>query len=69
MKTALLQGKEIEPTVYVQAPQEANKTKIWTLQKGVYDLANASRYWHLYAQEQLIKFDANVCSVDPGIFY
>ena len=69
VKTALLQGKQIEQTVYVQAPKEANTTKIWKLQKGVYGLANASHYWYLYVREQLIKFGVNVSSVDSRIFY
>lgn len=58
-----------EQRVYVQAPKEANATKIWKLQKGVYGLTNASRYWYLCVREQLIKYGANVSSVDPSIFY
>ena len=46
VKTAFLQGKQIERTVYLQPPKEANANKIWELQKCIYDLADASRYWY-----------------------
>ena len=32
-------------------------------------LADASRYWYLCLKEELIKFGANVSSVDLGLFY
>lgn len=46
MKTAFLQDKQIERTLYLQPTKEANKTKICKLQKCVYDLADASPYWY-----------------------
>ena len=40
-----LQGKTIERTVFVHPPKEANTNKICKLQKCIYGLADASRYW------------------------
>ena len=42
---------------------------MWKLQKCVYGLADACRYWYLRVKEELIKLGANVSSVDPGLFY
>ena len=69
VKTASLQGKQIERIVYLRPTKEANTNKIWRLQKCVYRLADASRYWCLRVKEELIKFGANVTSVDPCLFY
>ena len=69
LKTAFLQGKQIERTVYLWPTQEANTNKTWKPQKCVYGLADASRYWYLLVKEELIKLWANVSSVDQGLFY
>ena len=34
-------------------PKEANTLNIWKLQKCVYGLADASRYWYLRVREEL----------------
>ena len=68
VKTAFLQGKQIERTVYLRPPKEANTGKIWKLQKCVYGLADASRYWYLRVKEELIKLGVNVIPVDLGLF-
>ena len=67
VKTVFLQGKHIKRTVYLQPLKEANK--IWKLQKCVYGLADASRYWYLCVKEELIKLGTNESSVDPSLFY
>ena len=43
VKTAFLQGKELEREVLVKPPQEAKTDKLQHLQKDVYGLADASR--------------------------
>ena len=69
VKTGIVQGKQIERTVYLWPLKEANTNKIWKLQKCVIGLADASRYWCLYVKEELIKPHENVSSVDLGLFY
>ena len=49
--------------------KEVNTNNIWKLQKCVYGLADASRYWYLRVKEELIKLGANVSPVDPGLLY
>ena len=69
IKTAFLQGKQFERTVYLCLPKEANTSSIWKLQKCVYSLADASRYWYLHVREELVRLGAKLNKIDPGIFY
>ena len=39
------------------------------MQKYVYGLADASRYWYIHVREEIVRFVAKVSNVDPGIFY
>ena len=41
VKTAFLQGKNIERTVFIHQPKEAKSNKIWRLRKRIYGLADA----------------------------
>ena len=68
-KTAFLQGKNIEREVYIRPPKEANTNKIWRLQKCVYGLGDASRYWYLRVKEELLELGASFGSTGPGIFF
>ena len=68
MKTVFLQGKKIEREVYTRPPTETATNKVWKLQKCVYGLGDASRYWYLRVKEELINLSGNVSSTDPGIF-
>ena len=68
VKTAFLQGKAIECTLYVRPPKEANRNQVWKLQKCVYGLADASRFCYLKLKEELIKRAALPSTLDKGIF-
>ena len=69
IKTAFLQGKKIERTVYVRPPKEAETNKVWRLNIAVYGLADASRTWYLKIREELIKEGSSPSQKDQGIFY
>ena len=69
VKTAFLQGKHLERTVIVRPPKEANTDKIWKLNKCVYGLADAPRYWYLKVREELCKLGGKPSKLDQGIFY
>ena len=43
IKTAYLQGKNIEREVFVKPPKEARTEKIWKLNRTVYGLKDAAR--------------------------
>ena len=68
VKTAFLQGKLIERTVYVCPLKEAQTNKVWKLRKCVYGLADVSRYWYLKLREELIKLGATPTQLDQGTF-
>ena len=55
VKTALLQGKLIERTVFIHPPKETKTNKIWRLRKCIYSLTDAPRQWYLHVREELIK--------------
>ena len=69
VKTAFLQERKIERIVYLHPPKRANTSKIWKLQKCVYGLADASKYWYLCVREELLKLGAKIISIDPGLSY
>ena len=69
MKTGFLQRRKIERIVYLHPTTEVNTSKVWKLQKCVYGLADASRYWYLHVREELLKLGAKISSLDPGLFY
>ena len=68
VKTAFLQGNLLERTVYVRPPKEAQTTKIWLLNKCVYGLGDASRYWYLKVREVLTNLGAIPSTLDQGLF-
>lgn len=70
IKSAFLQGKEIERTVYLKPPKEAdNGNSLWKLKKCIYGLVDSSRCWYLRVKEELINLNVSVSKSDPAIFY
>ena len=70
IKTAFLQGKELDWLVYLEPPKEANVPPgyIWKLSKCVFSLSDASRFWYLTLKEELLKSGAVVSKYDQAIF-
>ena len=62
VRTAFLQEKLIEWTVYVRPPKEAQTNKVWKLRKWVYGLSDTNRYWYLKWREEPIKLGAKYTS-------
>ena len=69
IKSAFLQGKEIDRTVFIKPPPEANTDKLWQLKKCVYGLADAPRKWHMKLREELEKSGATQSKYDEGLFF
>ena len=54
IKTAFLQGENIDRELYVLPPEEANRDKMWLLKKCTYGLVDASRQWYNTVKEVLL---------------
>ena len=60
--------KEIERVVYVRPPKKVNTVNVRKLQKCLYRLGDASRYWYLRVKEELLNLGVKSSSVDPELF-
>ena len=70
IKSAFLQGNKLEREIYLKPPKEANvKGKLWRLNRCVYGLVDASRYWYLRVHAELIKNRCKASKLDPSVFY
>ena len=70
IKTAFLQGQEIERDIFVKPPKEAGtKGKVWHLEKCVYGLNDASLQWYNRVKNVLEKCGGTMSKVDPAVFY
>ena len=69
VKSAFLQGKEINRDVYVKPPQEAETDKLWKLKTTVYGLCDAPRVWYLSVKGVLLKAGAVKSKFDDSVFY
>lgn len=69
VKTAFLQGKQLERDIYIKPPTEAETTCLWKLNKCVYGLNEASRYWYNRVKEELTKIGLEKSRYDEALFY
>ena len=69
IKTAFLQGKEIDREIYLKPPKEAGvKGYVWKLKRCVYGLCDASRWWYKRVHDELVSFGCTVSKHDPAVF-
>ena len=68
VKTAFLQGKCIERTMFIHPPKEAKTNKILRLRKCFYGLADAPRQWYLHVRKELIKLKSRPSDLDAALF-
>ena len=69
IKTAFLQGHELDRQVYIKLPKEAEETgKLWLLKKCVYGLADASLQWYRRV-DCMLALGARVFKQDPAVFF
>ena len=69
IKSAFLQGKDLEREIYVKPPKEANaEGKLWKLSRCVYGIDDSSRYWYFRLKEELIKLGCKCSKLDPAVF-
>ena len=70
IKSAFLQGKELQRTVFISPPKEAQaKGKLWKLKRCIYGLNDASRQFFLSVCEEMIKLGCVQSKLEPSLFY
>ena len=69
VKSAFLQGNQIDRDLYLKPPKEADTGNLWKLKTTVYGLSDASRVWYLRVKEELFKVGTEMCKYDEAIFY
>jgi hypothetical protein len=70
VRSAFLQGKYLERTVYVEPPSELKKPfTIWKLKKAVYGLGDAARNWYDSVLQEMIKIGCKKSIYEDALFY
>ncbi len=73
IKSAFLQGKEIERDIFIQPPKEwkddEKEGKIWKLKKCLYGLNEAARQFYQSVTECLLLLGCEKSNLDPAFFY
>ena len=70
IKAAFLQGRNIEPDVYLKPPIEVRKEgKIWKLKKVVYGLNDAARNWFHSVRRRLLELGCLQSKYDRALCY
>ena len=68
IKTAFLQGEEIDWELAILPPKEANKSKVWCLKKCPYGLVDISRKWYNKVKSVLLSLNLKRSKGDPSLF-
>ncbi len=69
IKSAFLQGKEIERDVFLQPPKGFEKeNKLWKLKKCLYGLNDAARKFYLSVKETLLSCGCVMQEYEPALF-
>ena len=70
VKSAFLQGNELDRIVLVKPPKEAKLLKkLWRLKKCLYGLRDASKKWYEKVKHNLEKLGFKKSTYDSGLFY
>ena len=70
VRSAFLQGKYLERTVYVDPPNEMKKPfTIWKLNKAVYGLEDAARKWYESVLQEMLKIGCTKSKFEAALFY
>ena len=69
-KSAFLQGKQLDRTVIISPPREANvpKGKLWKLKVALYGLNDASLQFFFKCREVLLSLGCTQSTFDPAMF-
>ena len=69
VRSAFLQGQEIERNVFVRPPPEFDEGRVWRLQKSVYGLNDAARAWYQTLKMKLLDLNVDMNSLDQAFFH
>ena len=69
IKSAFLQGKEIDRNVFIRPPKEFNDGCLWRLKKTVYGLNDAARAWYSRLKDVLLGLGMKISHLDPALFF
>ena len=69
IKSAFLQGGEIERDLLVRPPREVTTGKLWKLRKTVYGLCDAPRAWYMSVKGAVTELGMTVCNLDQALFF
>ena len=69
IKTAFLHGKLLEREIFMKLPKEASTKKLWKLEKCVYGLNQASRYWYERVKVEFLKVGMEKSNYDDALFF
>lgn len=71
IKSAFLQGKEIQREVFIKPPVEAKRGpgKVWKLKKTLYGLVDAARQFYESVRDELVSLGMRQSKVDSSLFY
>ena len=69
IKSAFLQGKELDRDVYIKPPIESDTQKgvIWKLKHGLYGLKDGARQFFLSVKDELTNLGCTQLNLDPAI--
>ena len=69
VKSAYLQGCQLERKIYVQPPPQANSEgKLWLLKQGTYGVTDGGRLFYLRFSEELLKLGMHKIHTDGAFF-
>ena len=71
IKSAFLQGKILDRTVYIKPPRDADVDEgvVWRLKRCLYGLSDASRQFYLSVREKMLEVGCFQSKVEPTLFY
>ena len=70
VKSAFLQGEEIERELFIKCPKEMKqKGKLMKLKKCINGLNDASLKWFRAAKKEIESYGCQQCSQDSALFY
>ena len=70
IRSAFLQGSDLDREVFVKPPKEAQmEGKLWRLNKCLYGLKDASRKWYNKVDKKLRQLGFTQCNYDFGFYY